>query len=90
MPPKGYNGINPFNVKPVILIAKMGTRVYIDYPATITYDIQSNDDILSVCIAVDKARHDIRYSNLNWSRVYYTIGKFMYQEKLIENNQDFL
>ena len=88
MPPKGY----PFNKQPgvylvqqpVKLIARIGTRVYIDYPTTLAYDIKSNDDILSVGIAINKARHDIRYSNLDWSKVYYTTGKFMYQEILIE------
>lgn len=88
MPPKGY----PFSKQPGVywvqqpakLIARVGTRVYIDYPAALTYDIKSNDDILSVGIAINNARHDIRYSNLDWSRVYYTTGKFMYQEILIE------
>ena len=69
---------------PTRLIARIGTRVYIDYPVTITYDIKSNDDILSVGIAINKARRDIRYSNLDWSKVYYTTGKFAYQEILIE------
>ena len=85
MPPKGY----PFNtpgVKLVRIIARIGTRVYIDYPVALTYDIKSNDVILSVGIALNKARHDIRYSNLDWSKVYYTTGKFAYQELFEENN----
>lgn len=69
---------------PTRLIARIGTRVYIDYPVALTYDIKSNDDILSVGIAINNARRDIRYSNLDWSRVYYTTGKFAYQEILIE------
>lgn len=86
MPPKGYTSptFNTPGVKLVRIIARIGTRVYIDYPTTLTYDIKSNDDILSVGIAINNARHDIRYSNLDWSKVYYTTGKFAYQEILIE------
>lgn len=82
MPPKGYTS----PIKPIKIIARFGTRVYIDYPVALTYDIKSNDVILSVGIALNKARHDIRYSNLNWSKVYYTTGKFAYQELFEENS----
>ena len=86
MPPKGFQGtFFPNVIKVTTLIAKLGTRVYIDYPVAITYDIKSPDDILSVAMAINEARHDIRYKNLDWSRVYYTVGKYMYQENLKEN-----
>lgn len=82
MPPKGYTGFNNIDIvwgiKPVKLVAKIGTRIYIDYPVKITYDIKSNDEILSVGIAINKARHE--YCELDWSNVYYTIGKFAYQD----------
>lgn len=75
MPPKGFPGVSR-------LIAKMGTRVYIDYPKQLIYDIMSSDNILSVAIAINNARHT--YCNLDWSKVTYATGKFMYQEKQIE------
>lgn len=84
MPPKGFNGKIPGPIRKII--AYYGTRVYIDHPVAITYDIKSNDDILSVGIAINKARHDIRYSHLDWNKVYYTTGKFIYQELFEENS----
>lgn len=88
MPPKGYTSqiFNPPGVywqpKPVKIIARMGTRVYIDYPKEVTYDIKSADVILSVGIAINNARHT--YCEYDWSKVYYTVGQFMYQEILTE------